>query len=507
MPPVTRPERATRPVLAPKSGASRVAVIDIGSNSIRLVVFEGVTRAPIQLFNEKVYCALGKTVGQTGRLNPDGVAQALASLTRFSRLLQGMEVVEMHVVATAAVRDATDGPDFLKLLKAQAGLDVVMIGGDEEGRLSAQGVLSGTPDANGIMADMGGGSVELVRLEKGHVGQRVSRPLGPFRLMPITGGRDAVRKAIDLQIADLSWLKEAKGEDFYVVGGAFRAFAKVHMEQVHHPLHIIHHYAIEAKQAVDFAQLLSKQSRSSLEQATTISRRRAEALPYAALVLERLLKAIEPKRLVFSAFGLREGILYDRLPEAQRPVDPLLDACMEMADRSSRFGEPDALIDWTRAVWPEDLPPQRARLYHAACLLSDIAWLEHPDYRALHAYLRTLRLPFGGLDHFGRAFLALTLYVRYGGKPDDPMVVAAHQLLPDSARVQAAVLGNALRLALTLTGGTPRLLDGTALRLNKKTLVLELAGDSANLVAEAVTRRLEALAKLLDRAAEIVRIG
>lgn len=502
-----RPERVSRPAATAKSGPSRVAVIDIGSNSIRLVVFEGVTRAPIQLFNEKVYCALGKTVAQTGKLNPDGVAQALASLTRFSRLLRGMEVDEVHVVATAAVRDAADGAEFLKLLKARAGLDVVLIGGDEEGRLSAQGVLSGTPEADGMMADMGGGSVELVRLEKGHVGQRVSRPLGPFRLMAIDGGRDAVRKAIDAQISDLGWLKEAKGKDFYAVGGAFRAFAKVHMEQVHHPLHIIHHYAIDAKAAIEFAQLLSKQSRSSLEQATTISRRRAEALPYAAMVIERLLKQIEPKRLVFSAYGLREGILYDRLPASQRPVDPLLDACMEMADRSERFGETDSLIDWTRPIWPENLPPSRTRLYHAACLLADMAWLEHPDYRALHAYLRTLRVPFGGLDHFGRAFLALTLYVRYGGKPDDPMVVAAQQLLPEEARRHATILGLALRLALTMTGGTPRLLERTSLKLGSKNLTLELGGDSASLVADAVQRRVEALAKALDRNAEVATVG
>ncbi|MDB5366339.1 MAG: exopolyphosphatase, partial [Rhodospirillales bacterium] len=145
-----RSERVSRTALSLKSSTSRVAVIDIGSNSIRLVVFEGLTRAPIQLFNEKVYCALGKTVAQTGKLNPDGVAQALASLTRFSRLLRGMEVAEVHVVATAAVRDAQDGSDFLKLLKTRAGLDVVLIDGDEEGRLSAQGVLSGTPEADGL---------------------------------------------------------------------------------------------------------------------------------------------------------------------------------------------------------------------------------------------------------------------------------------------------------------------------------------------------------------------
>lgn len=492
-----------RTVAATPRRPDRLAVIDIGSNSIRLVVFDGITRAPIQLFNEKVYCALGKTVAATGKLNPDGIEQALSTLTRFTRLLSGMDATELHVVATAAVRDAEDGPAFLEKLRRRAGLEVRIIGGDEEGRLSAQGVISGTPDADGLMADMGGGSVEFVRLDRGAIGERASKPLGPFRLMAIDGGRSAVQKVIDQHLASLPFLIEGRGRDFYAVGGAWRAFAKVHMEQVDHPLHIIHHYAIDGAKAVDFAGLISRQSRSSLEPATSIARRRVEALPFAALVIERLFRIVEPKRLIFSAYGLREGILYDQLPPSERSVDPLLDACAEIAERSDRFAESDLLIGWTRPVWPEKLPPEHARLYHAACLLADMAWLEHPDYRAEHAYLRTLRMPFGGIDHFGRAFLAMALFVRYGGKADDPVAYVARQLLPEQARRDAVVLGQSLRLALTLTGGTPRLLQRSALKLSGKQVVLRLDPDDSQLVAESVQRRLDALAKVLDRSASI----
>jgi exopolyphosphatase/guanosine-5'-triphosphate,3'-diphosphate pyrophosphatase len=478
----------------------RVAVIDIGSNSIRLVVFDGLTRAPIPLFNEKMFAALGKTVGETGRLNPEGVAQAFETLTRYRRLLEAMKVASCHVVATAAVRDASDGGEFLTRVKERAGLAITIISGEEEGRLSAEGVLSGIPDADGAMGDMGGGSMELVRLVGGVVGPRTTMPFGPFRLMTMSGGRSAQLAAVDARLAELPWLADVAGATFYAVGGIWRAFAKVHIEQVGHPLHIIHHYAIDAAEAIDFAQLLSRQSRQSLE-GSGISRRRVEALPYAAMVIERLLKRARPARLVFSAFGLREGILYDMLPLAVRAEDPLLAACEAVSDRIGRFADARPLVDWVEPLCPK--AEKLRRLYVAACLLSDIGWLEHPDYRSDQAYLRTLRMPFGGIDHAGRAFLAVALYLRYGGRPDDPATRAARTLLDEQMLQDATVLGYALRLGQTLCGGALSLLDRTRLVRQGDRLVLEIAPDAADLKVELVERRLDALAKSLGAAPEI----
>ncbi len=481
------------------AAAGRVGVIDIGSNSIRLVVYDGLTRAPIPLFNEKVFAALGKTVGETGRLNPEGVIQAFETLTRFSHLLEAMDVASCHVVATAAVRDAADGRDFLDRVKARSALAVTIISGEEEGRLSAEGVLSGIPDADGAMGDMGGGSVEIVRLLRGRVGPRQSIPFGPFRLMAAGGSRGAMIAAIDGALQSMTWLPEVGGATLYAVGGIWRAFAKVHMEQVGHPLHIIHHYAIDAVHALDFAQLLSRQSRASLE-GSGISRRRVEALPYAALFMERLLRRASPGRLVFSAYGLREGILHDLLPLATRAEDPLISACEAVADRIGRFGDPRPLINWIAPIAPE--AGGFSRLSVAACFLSDIGWLEHPDYREPQAYLRALRMPFGGIDHVGRAFIALALHLRYGGRVEDAVTSVSRALLDEAAMRGAVALGLGLRLAYTVSGGALSLLENTRLGREGDRLVLKIARRSADLRVDAVERRLDALARALDMVGE-----
>jgi len=504
-----RPKRQAQPSAdpnppAPASENGRVAVIDIGSNSVRLVVFDRLSRAPVPIFNEKVFAALGKTVGETGRLNPEGMKQTFSTLTRFSQLLKAMNVAACHVVATAAVRDASDGPQFLNEIKARSELDVSIISGEEEGRLSAEGVLSGIPEADGAMGDMGGGSVELVRLKKGVVGARATMPLGPFRLMAMGGSRSSQVALVESRLAALSWLPDVAGATIYAVGGIWRAFAKVHMEQVGHPLHIIHHYAIDAVQAIEFAQLLSRQSRTSLE-GSGISRRRVEALPYAAMFMELLLKRARPRELVFSAYGLREGILHDLLPPEIRASDPLLSACDDLAGRIGRFGEAGPLTEWIR---PLGQPFDAHRLLAAAvCVLSDIGWLEHPDYRSEQTYLRALRAPFGGIDHVGRAFTALALHIRYGGRVDDQVTYPSHVLLDERTLRDAAAIGLALRLAYTLCGGVLSLLEGASLVRERDRIVLCIAPEFADLKVDAVDRRFEALAKALELPGEIRMIA
>jgi exopolyphosphatase/guanosine-5'-triphosphate,3'-diphosphate pyrophosphatase len=493
--------KAAAPTAAQPSDQQRIAVIDIGSNSVRLVVFDRLSRAPTPLFNEKVFAALGKTVGETGKLNPVGVEQAFATLTRFSLLLKAMNVASCHVVATAAVRDAKDGAAFLQQVKARAALDVTIISGEEEGRLSAEGVLSGIPEADGLMGDMGGGSVELVRVDEGVVGNRATMPLGPFRLMALGASRTALVSLVESHLAHLPWLSEVKGATVYAVGGIWRAFAKVHMEHIGHPLHIIHHYGIAANEAVEFAQLLSRQSRPSLEGAG-IARRRIEALPYAAMFMECLLERTRPAKLVFSAYGLREGILHDLLPPETRALDPLLAACDDFAGRVGRFGDPELLKAWVRGLG--ELFARHARLATATCLLSDIGWLEHPDYRSEQAYLRALRTPLGGIDHMGRAFIALALHTRYGGRMDDPAVYASHALLKPEEVADSVTLGLALRLAYTLCGGALSLLDGAALTSDGARLILRIAPEVADLNVDLVERRLAALATQMELSAEIM---
>ncbi len=487
--------------------ASRIAVVDVGSNSLRLVVYERLGATLLPLLNEKVMCALGRGIAATGRLNPDGVALAFANVQRFVALARALAVDHLAIIATAAVREAEDGAAFAAEIEALCGIPVRIIDGGEEGRLSAAGVLAGIPYADGVVGDLGGGSVELVRVDAATtpaVGAGVSLPLGPLRLAEFGDNRKAVIEQIEAALPAAPVLRECAGRALYLVGGAWRAIARLHIEQTRYPLHIIHQYKIARRPAEAFLELVAAQSRRSLERVTGMSRRRLEVVPLAATILRRLIAAGRPDRLVFSAFGLREGYAYGVLPGGER-ADPLIAGAMTMARRQSRPGnDGDRLLRWISPVFPR-LNEARRRLYRAACWLSDTAWTEHPDYRAELAFLRSLRMPVGAIEHSERAFIALAMHARYGGPTDDPVKAAALPLLDDDAAAEARSLGLALRLAYTLCGGALDLLDQVLLDAASNTLVLELPASGGLFVGEAVQRRLDALGRALGLATRTER--
>jgi exopolyphosphatase/guanosine-5'-triphosphate,3'-diphosphate pyrophosphatase len=496
------------PDRSPKTATDRIAVVDVGSNSLRLVVFERLGATLLPLLNEKVMCALGRGIAVTGRLNPDGVELAFANLQRFVALARALAVDHLAIIATAAVREASDGRAFAAEIEERCGVPVRIIDGREEGRLSAAGVLAGIPDADGVIGDLGGGSVELVRVNatgKTPIGAGVSLPLGPLRLAEFGDNRKAVTEQIERTIATAPLLRECAGRSLYLVGGAWRAIARLHIEQMGYPLHIIHQYTIARRPAEAFLEIVGTQSRRSLERITGISRRRLEVVPLAATILRRLIAFGKPDRLVFSAFGLREGYAYGVLPTDQRRSDPLIAACITMAERQGRSGsDGDRLQQWIAPIFPSASGSAR-RLHRAACWLSDTAWTEHPDYRAEHAFIRSLRMPVGAIEHAERAFIALALHARYGGAADDPVKTAVLPLLDEAAAIEARCLGLALRLAYTLCGGALDLLDAVPLDREDDTLILELPPTGSLFVGEAVQRRLDALGRALGLATRTER--
>jgi exopolyphosphatase/guanosine-5'-triphosphate,3'-diphosphate pyrophosphatase len=478
-------------------------VIDVGSNSIRLVVYDRLFRSPVPILNEKVMCGLGRDLAETGRLSREGRAQALDNLIRFRRLLEGMDVDRVDVLATAAVRDAADGTDFVAEVERRSGLPMTIVPGVEEARLSALGVLSGLPAADGVTGDLGGGSLEVVGIDRGTLREQATLPLGPFRLMHEHGLRADSRAATERALAGLPWLSRYAGRNFYPVGGAWRALAKLHMDHATYPLHVIHAYTVPARQFSEFAGLIARQGAASLVNATGISRRRVETLPAAAMVLETMLRLLSPRQVVFSAYGLREGHLYDLLPADEQAEDPLLAAAADLAHRMDRFGHAEVVAQWTAPVFVDETAAE-ARLRQAASLLSDIGWAEHPDYRAQHAFLRALRLPFAGLDHTERAFLAIALYARYGGRPGDGTTLAAEALLDADALARAERIGLTLRLAHTLTGGATSLLARTRLSVDGEFLQLALPADEQALTGDVVSRRLETLGRAMRKTGRVV---
>ncbi len=480
------------------SAPPRCAVVDLGSNSVRLVVYEGRGRNPVPIFNEKAVLKLGKGLQGTGRLNETGVAQALKVMVRYHVIARAMQASPFEVLATAAVRDASNGAAFVAALQERMpGAVITVLSGEQEAELSAAGLHCGIVDADGVLADIGGGSLELVQLDASGVRHAGTLRLGVIRLADRSEGN--LERARDLADADLSavpWLSEGAGKSLYLVGGAWRALARLHMQHVRYPLGIVHCYTIGHEAARDLTQLVTGPGKLA-----GLPRRRADDLPYAALVLRRLLRATGAKQVVFSAYGIREGWFMRSVPDGLRVQDPLMAAVRHDAERLSRdITMPTALLDWTAPLFPFETQAAR-RLRQAACWLSDTGSHDHPEYRAELNFQRSLYAP-GPFDHPTRAFLALVLATRYEAELDAPYLATARALLDAASIARAELLGCALRLAYTLSAGTPDLLGGAALRLEPGRVVLGLDGPGV-FAGEGVQRRLDRLASLLGLSAAV----
>jgi exopolyphosphatase/guanosine-5'-triphosphate,3'-diphosphate pyrophosphatase len=483
-------------------GHGRVGIIDVGSNSIRLVVYERASRAPLPVFNEKVLCGLARGLDATGRLNPAGVEMALANIDRFTTLAHNMKVTSLDLLATAAVRDASDGPQFMHALESRPGIKAHIVSGQDEARFSGYGVMCGMPDASGVMGDLGGGSLELVSLGQGRIGNSTTLPIGPLRLM--SSGKSDPKRAVVDAIENVRWLREEAGRTFYAVGGAWRSFARLHMEQAGYPLHIIHQYDIPADEARAVARLIAVQSAKSLEKMPGVSRRRIDTLPLACLALDRLLAALKPRNVIFSAFGLREGFYYSRLSEAERARHPLIAFAEEQGAGWRRFDlSPQEIFDWLTPVFAGESDAERI-LRIAACHLSDISWNDHPDYRAEQAYIRVLHLPAPGMSHRERAILAMTLAYRYKSDSKSAMLDTALRLSDNKGRNFARRLGACLRLAYNLSGGAPGLLPQVQLRRTERDLRMIVPAELKRSLGDVTARRLESAAEAFDLKSVIV---
>jgi exopolyphosphatase/guanosine-5'-triphosphate,3'-diphosphate pyrophosphatase len=499
-------------VKRPRKRASSVAVIDIGSNSVRLVVYQSMARSLITIFNEKALCGLGREVQSTGLLAPDAVAKALTSLRRFRALCGVMKVGRVHAIATAACRDATNGPDFIAKAERICGVPIEILSGPREAKLSALGVISGMHKPDGIVGDLGGGSLELIDVRGNRVRTGVTLPLGSLALQD-SSHRSLKRaeRIVKTDLTGVEQLKAGRGRTFYAVGGTWRALARIHIIQSGYPLRVMHGYSIPAAEALDFARRLRRlASTDMLANIEAIADARRPLLTYAALVLEYIIRVAQPKTIVFSTFGVREGLLYELLPPAERAKDGLICAAQtlnELLSRSARHAE--ELIGWTdrlaRIVKLRETEEDR-RLRHTACLLSDIGWRVHPDYRGEQTLNLITNGNFGSISHQGRAFIALSVFYRYAGLSEEnepPALIRA--LVPPAMVERARLLGAAFRVAHLISAARPGVLPATHFRSQDRKLMLVFEHRMVDLVADRVGSRFKQLARLIGRSGSIVR--
>lgn len=489
-----------------ENAAAPVGIVDIGSNSVRLVVFAGASRNPVTLFNERMLAGLGRNLATTGHLNREGVERALRALARYRAVAHSLGAARLVAVATAAVREASDGPDFVQRARHACGTDIRVLSGKEEARFTALGVLCGMPDAHGLVGDLGGGSLEVLSIDQGKIGQGATIPVGGLRLMDLSAGDiGKARRITGDALQRASWISQVTG-NFYAVGGAWRVLARIHMAQHGYDLHVLQNYIIDRKDALELAHLIAGQSTKSLRKIPKISCSRLESLPFSAVVLERLLTLSPVEKVVISAFGLREGLLYDGFSDALKAYDPLIHSCTEISERLSRSPAFNfELIQWTKKILDQvdenEETGQLARMREAICLLSDIEWRSHPDHRGENAFQEVLFGPLGSVTHAERYFIALGVFHRYEAKGS----VVSGVVLPVIShewRNRARLIGLLVRLGATVTGGAVGIIRHVSLERGDK-LVLTIPGTHADLVGEAVEKRLEPVARALGLVAEI----
>jgi exopolyphosphatase / guanosine-5'-triphosphate,3'-diphosphate pyrophosphatase len=482
---------------------SDAAVIDVGSNSVRLVLYRLEGRALWTVYNEKVLAGLGRDLATTGRLAPEGVATALAALRRFRALLDAVNPSRIFAAATAAVRDAVDGPAFRRRVEGETGVALRVLSGGEEARYAALGVLAGAPDSRGVVGDLGGASLELTRLAAGKPGRGVTLPLGPFALGE--GGRfdgGAVRAAVARSLDPIAAAFSA--DTLNAVGGAWRNLALLNMRLSDYPLAIVHQYELTRGEALNAARFIGQQSRGSLERIEGISRRRVETLPHAAVVLEELIERLNVRRVVMSAYGLREGLLFETLSPALRARDPLVDGCAALGARQAKAEALGAALEaWMGPAFRKLAPVFGERdgvLLAAACRLAELGAHLHPDHRADLIFDQVLRAPIPGMNHAERVYLACAIFARHTASMALREPRTINRLLNAERLLRARALGAALRLGCDLSGRNPALLAHA--RLDFKPGAVVVSADeawTAVLLGEHTAKRAATLAGLLER--------
>ncbi|BCH60059.1 exopolyphosphatase [Agrobacterium vitis] len=488
-------------------GISPVSVVDIGSNSIRLVIYEGLSRAPAILFNEKVLCGLGKGLAKTGRMDEEGVRRALLALRRFHALSQQARAVSMHVLATAAAREAQNGPAFIAEAEAILDHKIEVLSGEEEALYSAYGIISGFHDPDGIAGDLGGGSLELVDVKGRAIGKGITLPLGGLRLSEQSEG--SLEKAANFtrkQVRSASLLKNGQGRTFYAVGGTWRNIAKLHMEIRNYPLHMMQGYEVSTAEMMQFLDEIITGVSARAPAWQTVSKSRRTLIPFGAVALREVLEAMQPARVCFSAQGVREGYLYSKLSDEIRALDPLLEAADELAILRARSPEhARELAQWSGAMMPFfDVveTEEEARYRQAACLLADLSWRAHPDYRGLQALNLIAHSSFVGISHPGRAFIALSNYYRFEGLHDDgqtgPLATIATQRLLDRAKL----LGGLLRVVYLFSASMPGVVHNLTFERSKRSdldLEFVIPKEYHDFAGERLDGRLQQLSKLTGK--------
>ena len=468
------------------------------------MIYNDAGRSPLPLFNEKVLVGLASGMDKSGQLAAPNMTLATTVIRRFVAIISSMGVKDINAFATAAVREATNGADFVREIKRKCGISINVLDGEEEARLAALGVQSAIPEAIGLMGDLGGGSLELSALGKDKIGNFSSFPIGPLRLIDFSkNNREKANKLIRTKIKTADWLEDMAGQNFYAVGGSWRLLARIHMERKGYQPRIIHNYEIDSRQGLELTSLLSKLSLKTLKRIPGVNTGRLNTLPYAAYILRTIIRKANVSKIIFSAHGIREGILFDKLSKNDKNKCPLIAGSRDAIQNLSWPDEEGkTLAKWIRPTLSS--PTKRlSALCETACNLARLGQLEHPDYRAEIVFLRILRMPLVGLNHGERAFIATAVASRHTSKVHRFLNTHVSIRLSDQEILQACIIGLGIRLFYMISGGSNCCATETRLTRRSGVLTLYLTKRAQNLFGPKVEKRLATLAKKINCVARI----
>jgi exopolyphosphatase/guanosine-5'-triphosphate,3'-diphosphate pyrophosphatase len=487
-----------------------LSIIDIGSNSIRLVIYEGIARSPTTFFNEKMLAGLGRGIVSTGKLDPEGVTRAVEEFGRFRALSDQANAEQLYVIATAAAREAQNGPDFIRRAEQILGTEVRVLSGREEAYFSALGIISGFNRPDGIAGDLGGGSLELVDVKDKKIGDGITLPLGGLRLQDQSkNSLSTAARIAASEILRARLLKGGQGRVFYAVGGNWRNLARLHMTNTNYPLEVMHNYEIDIAAATPFLKQVARGDVEKIKGIEHVSKARRALLPYGAVVLLEILDAMKPSKVVVSAQGVREGFLYSLLSPEEQASDPLISASEELAIlRARSVAHAHELAEWSGrsfAAFGIEETEDEVRYRRAACLLADIGWRAHPEYRGTQSLNIIAHGAFIGVDHPGRAFIALANMFRHEGVFQEDIAPELRRLATPRLLERARLLGAMLRVVYLLSASMPGVIPKLRWEPRQNNgLALVIPASQAMLNGERPAGRLAQLARVTGRELSLV---
>ena len=479
--------------------AKREAVIDLGSNSIRMLIYEDFEKSQIPIFNEKAVCSLGNSLELTGKLDPLGVQYSISVLERFKNILNNSKVNSVNIFATAAVRDAKDGPYFKSVVEKIFDNEIEVLTGEQEAERSALGVILGFEKVNGIVADLGGGSLELAKVKNGVIEKKASLPIGILRLFnrPKKKKSKKISDIISENLSSVNWLKKTKVKNLYVVGGVWRTLLKADIFLKKYPLNVLHQYQLTGEDALSLCHRLDDKKKLSSLKVDQITKSRTNYVPIATNILKQLLLLTAPEKLLCSISGVREGTLITKSGYKLTEQD-LLDNFIEYsAFRTGDYGENYLkYYNFIKDIFSdnENFP---TRLLKPTCSLSNMDWGLGAYQKAELVFAQILNTPALSLSHSDRIKIALAGFWRHCSVkyyPDRDYV----SLLSNNEILIARQVGAALRLASGIAAISTIFLDNLSLTKKGNTIIFSVPNQHSQIVTKSVQKRLKSLSKEMD---------